>query len=76
MDNSSFTQDVAKEVKGGVEDDDGNSRENMRKEQKNYEGTETGEGNQKPKGLPHQQVPQPSDFSADAIDKELPPTQA
>lgn len=81
MDDSSFSQNVPKEVKGVVEHDDnnGSNRENKRNEQKKdmgNTGIETEEGNQKPKGLPHQQVPQPADFPSDALDKELPPTQA
>ncbi|KAF7819525.1 hypothetical protein G2W53_024980 [Senna tora] len=79
MDDSSFSQDVPKEVKGVVEDDDGIQRENTKMEQKkDMESIGKGreEGNQKPKGLPHQQVPQPEDFPSHALDKELPPTQA
>ncbi|KAJ1412151.1 hypothetical protein SESBI_20627 [Sesbania bispinosa] len=87
MDNPSNSFSCArKEVKGVVDDDHPravvdnrskiNSKENM-KEGSNEMGTSTvGEQNQKPKGLPHQQVPQPGDFSAQALDKELPPTQA
>ncbi|CAJ1782391.1 unnamed protein product [Sphenostylis stenocarpa] len=64
-----------KEVKGVVDDDepgrvvDNRSNQEMKKK----EGKNSSE---KPKGMPHQQVPQPGDFSAEALDKELPPTDA
>ncbi|KAK7339583.1 hypothetical protein VNO77_20260 [Canavalia gladiata] len=79
---------ASKEVKGVVDDEDPrvvvdnrssktNKGETNKKEGSN-EFIDTGieEQNQKPKGLPHQQVPQPGDFSAEALDKMLSPTEA
>lgn len=66
MDNQDV--DKAKEVKGVVEDED----KGKRKEHDDEKRSE----NKQPKGQPHQQVPQPCDFSTDALDKQLPPTQA
>lgn len=79
MDNTSNSQTSEhKEVKGVIDDDDDpetvvdtNSKTN---EGCKWKGEEY--QNQKIKGMPHQQVPQPQDFSAEALDKELPPTEA
>ncbi|RDX95725.1 hypothetical protein CR513_21709, partial [Mucuna pruriens] len=84
MDNPSKSYTCArKEVKGVVDDDprkvvDNRSNQEIinNKEGSNERGIGVGEQSQKPKGLPHQHVPQPGDFSAEALDKELPPTEA
>jgi len=65
---------AGKEIKGVVDDDEpgtvvvNGSNEEMNKKE--------GSNSEKPKGMPHEEVPQPGDFSAEALDKELPPTEA
>ncbi|QCE10950.1 hypothetical protein DEO72_LG10g2183 [Vigna unguiculata] len=66
-----------KEVKGVVDDEPETVvRRNEEKNEKEGSNSGTAEQREKPKGMPHQQVPQPGDFSAEALDKELPPTDA
>jgi hypothetical protein len=70
MDNTSKSQTFEnKEVKGVIDD------ELETKKECKCKGID--DQNQKTKGLPHQQVPQPEDFSteAEALDKNLPPAQ-
>lgn len=64
-----------KEVKGVVDDDDPETETETERVVRRNEEMNEKEGS-KPKGMPHEQVPQPGDFSAEALDKDLPPTQA
>jgi hypothetical protein len=69
MDNTSKSQTFEnKEVKGVIDDE-------LETKECKCKGIE--DQNRKTKGLPHQQVPQPEDFSAEAeaLDKNLPPAQ-
>ena len=68
MDSTSNSR--TREVKSSIEQEKSN-RKNTNEQKK--DGNE--ENQIKPKGLPHQQAPQPNvDFSSEALDKQLPPT--
>ncbi|EXC20345.1 hypothetical protein L484_000314 [Morus notabilis] len=60
---------TAKEVKGVIEDSPNTNNTSQRESMEGKNDNKTVKGKQQePKGLPHQQVAQPGDFSSEALE--------